>query len=106
MYWIPAQLSPPIPTDKEMLAIAIQDLKENAEELSKSENPIGGWRKAIPDQASAIDEYISIYHPILHHDTEAYTISQLNRPESYQMRKTIKSAHPSTLGLLTEKIHL
>ena len=82
VYWIPAELSPPIPTDKEMLAIAIQDLKDTAEDLQKSQNPIGGWRKAILDRASAIDEYISLYHPILHRDSEAYTIFQLNRPDT------------------------
>jgi hypothetical protein len=62
-----------------MLTIAIQDLKDTAESLSKTRKPIGGWRKSLLERASSIDDYIAIYHPDLHHDKEAYTISHLNK---------------------------
>ena len=73
IYWLPSPISPPIPSDAEMITMAVEELKETAKSLHKSKTPILGWRELLTKRADDIDEYISLHHPKVHEKTESYT---------------------------------
>jgi hypothetical protein len=68
-----------VPTDKEMLQFAVEDLVELMEDLKLSRRPISGIRKLLLDRANTIDEYIETYHPDLHENTEDHTMRYLQQ---------------------------
>ena len=81
IHWIPSEVSPPVPTDKEMLAFAIDELKEITKTLHESKSPLVELRRLILDRANTIDEYISTYHPFLHKHSTDYTQKLIDNAE-------------------------
>ena len=65
LYWIPSPLSPPIPTEAEMIQIAVDNLREASNTLARIKGPISDWRRVAQAQGRDIDKYINIYHPYL-----------------------------------------
>ena len=77
IYWLPTPTSPPLPTDKEMLAFAIDELKEATNALHNTKTPLVALRKMLLDRANTIDEFISIYYPKIYENSEDYTLKQI-----------------------------
>ena len=79
IYWLPSPISPPVPSDAEMITFAIEELTKTAKLLEKSKNPISGWRNLLTKRADDIDDYIALYHPRIHKKTDTYTHSYIKR---------------------------